>query len=257
MHELTTRPAPRNHAVAGRVCDSSVVDPEEVSSTTILVVDDEDSIRDLICDAMSLAGHQTKSAAHGMEALRMLREEHVDLVILDVNMPGADGYEVLSRMRAADDRTPVIILTARQDKHDAKHGFELGADDFVRKPFGIEELVLRVSAILRRTSPAADSSAIEVGSIRLDAASHVVTCDGENIELSPTEYRLLATLMRNAGRLMTKEKLLSQVWGLDGSAETTVVESYVSYLRRKFGDRIVIRTVRTVGYQLLDPQAAS
>jgi two-component system OmpR family response regulator len=225
-------------------------------SSTILAVDDEESINDLICDALSLAGYQTIRARHGMEALHILREQSVDLVILDVNMPNVDGFEVLRRLRESGDATPVIILTARQDRDDTKRGFELGADDFVRKPFGLEELTLRVAAVLRRSSAPSTARTLAVGRIVLDEEQHRATCDGATVELSPTEFRLLALLMRHAGKVMTKEQLLGQVWGISGGAETTVVETYVSYLRRKFGEHISIRTVRAVGYQMVEPGTA-
>jgi two-component system OmpR family response regulator len=222
----------------------------------VLVVDDEDAINELICDALSLAGYRTLSAFHGMDALRQLRENSVDLVVLDVNMPNIDGFEVLRRIREADDTTPVIILTARQDRDDTKRGFVLGADDFVRKPFGIEELTLRVSAVLRRVSGRVSGTVLTVGEIRLDPELHQVTCGEMEVDLSPTEFRLLALLMTNPGRVLTREQLLSQIWGLDEATETKVLETYISYLRRKLGDHLTVRTVRTIGYQLVAPGAA-
>ena len=218
---------------------------------TVLVVDDEPSVNDLICDALRLAGYQTVSAAHGMQALNVLRESPVALVVLDINMPRMDGYEVLTRMRAAGDTTPVIILTARQDRDDTNAGFKLGADDFVKKPFGIEELTLRVAAVLRRSMGEQISSAISVGTLRLDPDAHEAKCDEQVLDLSATEFRLLQALMTNVGRVMTKDQLLRQIWGLDAGSETTVLETYISYLRKKLGDNATIRTVRGVGYQLL------
>jgi two-component system OmpR family response regulator len=219
-------------------------------SSTILVVDDEPAVNDLICDALRLAGDRTSSASHGMAALRLLREAPVDLVVLDINMPNVDGFEVLTRMRAAGDHTPVIILTARQDRDDTKTGFELGADDFVKKPFGIEELTLRVKAVLRRAQVAEPQATLRIGAISLDTDQHAVTCNGEIIELSATEFRLLQVLMEDAGRVLSKAQLLRRVWGIDDGLETTVVETYISYLRKKLGPELSIRTVRGVGYQL-------
>ena len=219
-------------------------------TTTILVVDDEPAVNDLICDALRLAGYATASAPHGMAALRMLREAPIDLVVLDINMPNVDGFEVLTRMRAAGDRTPVIVLTARQDRDDTKTGFELGADDFVKKPFGIEELTLRVRAVLRRSTSDEPSSTLRIGSIELDADNHLVTRNGEVVELSATEFRLLQVLMEDAKRVLTRAQLLRRVWGLEDGIETTVVETYISYLRKKLGPDLSIRTVRGVGYQL-------
>ena len=219
----------------------------------ILVVDDEDGIADLVCDALGIVGYRTDRARHGMEALTRLREASYDLVILDISMPMLDGFAVLERMRAAGDTTPVIVLTARQEREDTRQGFILGADDFVRKPFGIEELTLRVAAVLRRSQPSEASTLIRIGDVTLDVDQHQVTAAGEIVELSPTEFRLLQVLMTDAGRVLTREQLLQRVWGLDGWAETTVVETYVSYLRRKLKDSVNLRTVRGVGYQLLDP----
>ncbi len=217
---------------------------------TILVVDDEPAVNDLICDALRLAGYRTTSAAHGMAALRLLREAPVDLVVLDINMPNVDGFEVLTRIRESGDQTPVIILTARQDRDDTKTGFELGADDFVKKPFGIEELTLRVKAVLRRAKGDEPTTTLRIGAIELDLDRHAVTCNGEIIELSATEFRLLQVLMEDANRVLSKAQLLRRVWGIDDGLETTVVETYISYLRKKLGPSLSIRTVRGVGYQL-------
>lgn len=220
---------------------------------TVLVVDDEDGVNALIVDALHLAGFATESARHGQEALRIIRERRPDLVILDLSMPRMDGLEVLERVRSAGDRTPVIILTARQDRDDVRTGFELGADDFVRKPFGIEELVLRVRAVLRRVEPEADRSPLRAGDLSVDEDRHLVLVHGEEIALSATEFRLLAVLVESAGRVLTREALLQRVWGLDAAAPTTVLDTYVSYLRRKLGDAVTIRTIRGVGYQLQSP----
>ena len=217
----------------------------------VLVVDDEPAVNDLICDALRLAGFRTHSAADGFLALQFLRSTTPDLVILDITMPRIDGFETLERMRAGGDQTPVIVLTARQERDDARTGFERGADDFVHKPFSIEELVWRVRAVLRRSAPGEQDSALSVGAIRLDPTKHEVSVEGQHVELSSTEFRLLEVLMENRGRVLSKEQLLSRVWG--GGAELSVVETYISYLRRKLGDALSIRTVRGVGYQLQDP----
>lgn len=220
-------------------------------SQLVLVVDDEPAVNDLICDALRLAGFRTHSAGDGFLALQFLRTTTPDLVILDINMPRIDGFETLERMRAAGDQTPVIILTARQERDDARTGFEHGADDFVHKPFSIEELVWRVRAVLRRTSTPSEEAVLAVGAIRLNPARHEVTVEGSAVDLSSTEFRLLEVFMESTGRVLSKEQLLSRVWG--GGAEPSVVETYVSYLRRKLGDALSIRTVRGVGYQLQDP----
>jgi two-component system OmpR family response regulator len=221
----------------------------------ILVVDDEPAINELLVDALRLAQYDPVSASHGMEAFRILREQEIDLAIVDVNMPVMSGYELLERMQEAGITTPVLVLTAREGRDDTRTSFGLGADDFVRKPFGVEEIILRVAAILRRSRVMTEPSIKRVGQISLDDDAHEVRLQDELIELSPTEYRLLSLLMDNTGRVLTKEQLLEQVWGFDRGTESSTVETYVSYLRKKFGDGISIRTVRGVGYQLLTPQA--
>jgi two-component system OmpR family response regulator len=222
----------------------------------ILVVDDESPVRDLIVDALSLVSIPSTTASHGMEALKKIREEEIDLVILDINMPVMDGYEVLQRMREIGISIPVIVLTARLDREDTKRAFELGADDFVRKPFGIEELTLRVQAILRRSMTDAPlDSVIRMGAIAMDIDRHQVSMDGTVIDVSPTEFRLLQVLLENPGRVLSKEQLLSRVWGMDNYVDPNVVETYVSYLRKKLGKGLGLRTVRGVGYQLTDEAA--
>lgn len=222
----------------------------------ILVVDDESPVRDLIVDALSLVSIPSTTASHGMEALKKIREEAIDLIILDINMPMMDGYEVLQRMREMGISIPVIVLTARLDREDTKRAFELGADDFVRKPFGIEELTLRVQAILRRSmSDTPLDSVIRMGAIAMDIDRHQVSMDGTVIDVSPTEFRLLQVLLENSGRVLSKEQLLSRVWGMDNYVDPNVVETYVSYLRKKFGSGLGLRTVRGVGYQLTDEAA--
>jgi two-component system OmpR family response regulator len=222
----------------------------------ILVVDDESPVRDLIVDALSLVSIPSTTASHGMEALKKIRDEEIDLVILDINMPVMDGYEVLQRMREIGISIPVIVLTARLDREDTKRAFELGADDFVRKPFGIEELTLRVQAILRRSMTDAPlDSVIRMGAIAMDIDRHQVSMDGTVIDVSPTEFRLLQVLLENSGRVLSKEQLLSRVWGMDNYVDPNVVETYVSYLRKKLGKGLGLRTVRGVGYQLTDEAA--
>lgn len=228
-------------------------EPRAPAPARVLVVDDEPAVNDLICDALALAGYETTSASHGMQALHALRNERIDLVVLDVNMPVMDGFEVLQRMRASGDPTPVIVLTARQDRADTATGFELGADDFVRKPFGVQELTLRVAAVLRRSRGGDPPDVLRHGDLRLSVDQHEVTCGDTPVPLSPTEFRLLEHLLRNCGRVLTKEQLLAAVWDMEEPCETTVLESYISYLRRKLGPAVTIRTVRGVGYQLQRP----
>ncbi len=221
----------------------------------VLVVDDEPGVRELLQDALSIAGYEVSVAEDGQRALTSLRKSKVDLVIADVNMPHLDGYEVVSRMRDGGDQTPVIFLTARNDRADVSHGLKLGADDYVMKPFGLEELTLRVAAILRRTHGVSPlERKLHCGPISLDDEIHQVQFNGETIELSPTEYRLLHYLMERAGKVVTKETLLGAVWGIEFETNTSVVDTYISYLRKKLHrDGFEgIKTIRGFGFQMVD-----
>lgn len=196
-------------------------------------------------------GYETISAKHGLEALRLIREQKPDLVILDINMPQLDGFGVIEKLRNENNNVPVIVLTARDQKDDKSIGFSLGADDFVTKPFGLEELLMRVSAVLRRSKNIPTSGNILVsGEISLDVSNYRVSVKDEVIETSPTEFKLLHYLMENMGRVLTREQILSAVWGLDFATDGAVLDTYISYLRKKLGDNANIRTVRGVGYQI-------
>jgi two-component system OmpR family response regulator len=196
-------------------------------------------------------GYETISAKHGLEALRLIREEKPDLVILDINMPQLDGFGVIEKLRNENNNVPVIVLTARDQKDDKSIGFGLGADDFVTKPFGLEELLMRVSAVLRRSKNTPTSGNILVsGDISLDILNYRVSVKDKVIETSPTEFKLLLYLMENMGRVLTREQILSAVWGLDFATDGAVLDTYISYLRKKLGENANIRTVRGIGYQI-------
>lgn len=219
----------------------------------IMVIDDEAGVRELLADALKLAGFETVSAADAMVAQTMLRTIKPDLLIVDINMPLMDGFEFIERIRGNGDDTPALMLSARGDRADITRGLTLGADDYVTKPFGLEELVLRVRAILRRSQfTEALPTVLAVGPITLDEESHKVTFDGEIVDLSPTEFRLLHVLLESKGRVLSKTFLLEEVWGINFETETTVVDTYISYLRKKLHrDGFEgIRTVRGVGFQL-------
>lgn len=221
----------------------------------IMVIDDEEGVRALLGDALKLAGFETVTAADAMIAQTLLRTIKPDLLIVDVNMPLMDGFEFIERIRSQGDNTPALMLSARADRSDITRGLTLGADDYVTKPLhGLDELILRIRAILRRSSfQEATSSVLECGPIILDEASHRVTFNGEVIDLSPTEFRLLHVLLESKGRVLSKSYLLDEVWGINFETETTVVDTYISYLRKKLHrDGFEgIRTVRGVGFQLL------
>jgi two-component system OmpR family response regulator len=219
----------------------------------ILIIDDEAGVRELLADALKLAGFETLTAADAMVAQTMLRTAKPDLLIVDINMPLMDGFEFIERIRANGDQTPALMLSARADRADVTRGLTLGADDYVTKPFGLEELVLRIRAILRRSQfNESSSTSLSCGPIALDEASHQVTFNGEIIDLSPTEFRLLHVLLESKGRVLSKSVLLDEVWGINFETETTVVDTYISYLRKKLHrDGFEgIRTIRGVGFQL-------
>ncbi len=219
----------------------------------ILVADDDEAVCDTIEDALHLAGYLTVRAKDGQMAIDRVRSDRPDLVILDVNMPKLDGFEVLRKMRSLSISTPAILLTARHEREDTVTGLKLGADDYVKKPFGLEELLLRVAAVLRRVNGENDVT-LTCGPIALSAARHEVICAGNAIDLSPTEFRLLEYLMENKNRVLTKQQLLDAVWGIDFDSSTTVVETFISYLRKKMSPEIdnMLVTVRGIGFKLVD-----
>jgi len=219
----------------------------------ILVVDDEDGIRDLISDALSIGGFEVETSPDGLQGLKAIRDHRFDLLILDVNMPKMDGFALLEKVRADGLTTPVIMLSARGQKVDINQGLRLGADDYMTKPFGLEELSLRINAILKRTNKtAAEMTVIKFGPIEINLDLYQVQFNEEVIDFSPTEFRLLEKLISNNGKVLSKESLMSSVWGIDYESESTVVDTYISYLRRKLHrDGFEgIKTVRGVGFQI-------
>ena len=222
-------------------------------SQLIMIIDDEAGVRDLLGDALKLAGFETITAADAMIAQTLLRNTKPDLLIVDINMPMMDGFEFIERIRGNGDNTPALMLSARGDRADVTRGLTIGADDYVTKPFGLEELVLRIKAILRRSQfTVATPTSLSCGPITLDNDSHQVTFDGAGVDLSPTEFRLLLVLLESKGRVLSKTYLLDEVWGITFESESTVVDTYISYLRKKLHrDGFEgIRTVRGVGFQL-------
>ncbi len=226
----------------------------------IMIVDDEPGVRALLRDTLSIAGFEVVEANDGMAALTLLRSNKPVLMVIDINMPLMDGFELVERMRSTNDLTPVLMLTAREDKGDIARGLKIGADDYVTKPFGLEELVLRIKAILRRSYKNTSSpSVISCGPISIDDEQHCVTFNGEEVDLSPTEYRLLQLLIEKKGRVLSKKLLLDEVWGITFESESTVTDTYISYLRKKFHrDGFEgIKTVRGVGFQIQEPKPGS
>jgi two-component system OmpR family response regulator len=226
--------------------------------TTILIIDDEPGVRDLLQDALGNAGYQVQCATNGADGLDQLRRRSADLCIVDINMPTMNGFEFLEKLRAHDAKTPVLMLTARDSGDDVERGLRVGADDYVRKPFSLDELLLRVAAILRRTGiDENDDHVLICGPLTMNIDRHVVTLDAKEVELSATEFRLLEVLLEHQDRVVTREQLLRQVWNIDFDSETSVLDTYISYVRRKihYDDFAPITTIRGVGFKLVDQAA--
>ncbi|MDH6141515.1 MULTISPECIES: response regulator transcription factor [Kitasatospora] len=245
----------------------------------LLVVDDEPNIRELLSASLRFSGFRVESAATGEEALAAIAEERPDLVVLDVMLPDVDGFTVVERLREQTRRQqisnpaglaarpgrprpsehlPVLFLTAKDGTEDKVHGLAAGADDYVTKPFSLEELIARIRAILRRAGGPAEDGRLVVADLTLDPLAHEVTRDGRPVSLSPTEFKLLHYLLANVGRVVSKAQILDHVWAYDFGGDLSIVESYISYLRRKLdagpehGPKL-IHTVRGIGYALRRP----
>ena len=224
----------------------------------ILVVDDEESITQLVSTVLRYEGFEVESALDGHAAVKLARTFQPDLVVLDVMLPDWDGFEVYRRLTESAQRLPVVFLTARDTASDRVRGLTLGADDYVGKPFSLEELVARVRAVLRRTQATpAESSVLRYQDLEIDEDAHQVHRGEREIELTPTEYHLLHYLLMNAGRVVSKAQILDHVWRYDFNGDTGVVETYVSYLRKKVdqdGETPLIQTVRGFGYAIRAPR---
>ncbi|MBC6795946.1 MULTISPECIES: response regulator transcription factor [Corynebacterium] len=224
----------------------------------VLVVDDEANISDLLKVSLKFQGFDVETADNGQDALALADTYKPDAFILDVMMPSMDGFTLLNKLRAAGHEAPVLFLTAKDGVEDRIHGLTIGADDYVTKPFSLEEVITRLRVILRRVTPEEEqeSSLITYEDITLDDDMHEVTKAGEVVELSPTEFKLLRYLLVNAEVVLSKSKILDHVWNYDFGGDGNVVESYVSYLRRKIDkeEPHLIQTVRGVGYVLRKPR---
>ena len=222
----------------------------------ILVVDDEAYITDLVSMALRYEGFEVAAARTGREALAAAESFRPDLVVLDVMLPDMEGLEVCRRLRDGDGM-PVVFLTARDATEDKITGLTVGGDDYVTKPFSLEELVARIRAVLRRTRPAAESGRLRFADLELDEDTYEVWRQGTPVQLTSTEFKLLRYLVRNARRVVSKAQILDAVWQYDFGGNDNIVETYVSYLRRKIDrfDPPLIHTVRRVGYSLRLPTA--
>jgi two-component system OmpR family response regulator len=222
------------------------------NGATVLIVDDEEYIRDLVSSAMRIAGFDVRGANDGHGALAAIASHQPDLVILDVGLPGIDGFEVCRRVREGGNATPVIFLTARDANEDKVSGFTRGGDDYVTKPFSLGELVARVRAVLRRSQTSEPASRLRYDDLELDEDTMRVARGDRQIKLSPTEFKLLRYLLLNRERVVSKSQILDHVWQYDFDGNASVVENYISYLRKKVdeGNAPLLHTVRGFGYVL-------
>ncbi|NBR61977.1 MAG: DNA-binding response regulator [Actinobacteria bacterium] len=218
----------------------------------VLIVDDEKNIRDLLEAGLKFAGFSVYSVGNGTEAVAVAEKAKPDIIVLDVMLPDQSGFSVTQKLRSMKIDVPVLFLSARDDRGDKVTGLTVGGDDYMTKPFSIDEVIARIHAILRRTKrQEAEESILEVGEIKINQDAHEVFVNGTEIELSPTEYKLLRFLMTNANRVMSKDQILDHVWEYDFNGEQGIVESYVSYLRKKIdplSNNSLIQTKRGVGY---------
>lgn len=224
----------------------------------LLVVEDETNIRELLATSLKFAGFEVHSAPDGQTALSLAEANPIDLAVLDVMLPDMDGFTITRRLRGNGHEMPIVFLTARDSVDDKVKGLTVGGDDYVTKPFSLEEVVARIRAVLRRTRSSRDEAgaALTVADLELDEDSHEVRRAGKVIEVSPTEFKLLRYLMLNPGRVLSKAQILDHVWDYDFRGEAGIVESYISYLRRKI-DTVgppLIHTKRGVGYVLREPR---
>jgi len=224
--------------------------------TRLLVVEHETTILELMAGALRFAGFEVQTAASGAEAVQAAALADPDLILLDVMLPDGGGFEVIGRIRSAGRQVPVIFLTARNAVSDRVTGLALGGDDYITKPFSLEEVMARIRAVLRRSRGEPDQPVrLRVADLELDEASHEVWRGSHVVQLSPNEFKLLRYLMVNAGRVLSKGQILDHVWEYDFQGESNVVESYISYLRRKIdiGGPRLLHTIRGVGYVLRIP----
>jgi len=222
----------------------------------VLVVDDDRAVREALRRALTLAGYEVRVAESGAEAIELVVQAVPDAVVLDIAMPGMDGLEVCRRLRLLGNRVPILMLTAREAVSDRVAGLDAGADDYLVKPFDVEELKARLRALLRRTGPESDGEELSFAEVRLDAERHGAAVGEQFAELTRTEYQLLELLLRNPRRVLPHSVIYDRVWGYDFGAASNALRVYVGYLRRKLqqaGARPLIHTVRGVGYVLREP----
>jgi two-component system OmpR family response regulator len=227
-----------------------------VTRPTLLLVDDEDNLRSMLEAALRHSGFDVHPVADGRRAIDAVPAVRPDLIVLDVMLPDLDGFDVCKRLRTSGDRTPVLFLTARDGTEDKVRGLTLGGDDYLVKPFSLEELVARITAVLRRAGIDKTGDDLRCADLAMDDDAHVVTRGDQEVALSPTEYNLLRYLLMNQGRVVSKAQILDHVWDYDFGGDGGVVETYIGYLRRKLDttEPRLIQTIRGVGYTLRAPK---
>jgi two-component system OmpR family response regulator len=223
-----------------------------MSNVKVLIVDDEPNIRELLSTSLRFAGFSIHAVGNGADAVAAAEKGQPDIILLDVMLPDMNGFAVTKKIRSMGITAPVLFLTARDDINDKITGLTVGGDDYVTKPFSLDEIIARINAILRRTKASEqEDSMIEVGEVSINQDAHEVFVNGEMVDLSPTEYKLLRFLMTNPNRVLTKAQILDHVWEYDFNGEMGIVESYVSYLRKKLDPLTtepLIQTKRGIGY---------
>ena len=223
----------------------------------ILIVDDEPNIRELLSTSLRFAGFGVRAVANGAQTISAVLEEEPDLIVLDVMLPDMNGFSVTKRLRSAGYTAPILFLTAKDDVEDKIQGLTVGGDDYVTKPFSLDEIIARIKAILRRTIQEDEDTVLAVGPLVMDQDTHEVAVNGASVELSPTEFKLLRYLIQNANRVLSKAQILDHVWEYDFNGDAGIVESYISYLRRKLDpltEESLIQTKRGFGYMLKTEQ---
>jgi two-component system, OmpR family, response regulator len=229
----------------------------------LVVVEDDDSIRELLAAGLRFAGYDVATTVSGGDAVALIIERQPNLVVLDVNLPDVDGFEVCRRLRASGNEVPVIFLTARRDVEDLRTGFAGGGDDYLTKPFSLDELTFRIKAVLRRAGSRADAPAesgrLACGHVELDETSHQVWSAGVEVATTPTEFRMLRYLLSNINQVLTRMQILEHVWDYDFDGDWQIIETYVSSLRKKLeldGQPRIIHTIRGIGYSARRPAAS-
>jgi len=222
----------------------------------VLVIEDDTSVQNLLADSLSLANFEVSVAASAEEGELKIKASKPDIIVSDINLPQLSGFDLLERLRAANNQIPFIALTARTDKMDVAAGFKSGADDYITKPFGLEELILRINAVLRRSGITDTSKSLTIGELMLDQDNVRVLHNTVDLELSPTEFKLFETLLLNYPKVVRKSVLMRDVWGYDFETSTAILDTYISYLRKKLpaDSHVSIKTARGVGFKLEETQ---